>query len=120
MMGPCRATKASGEAYKGTATGPHGLCWAHAPENAEQRRKGASRGGKARANREVPGIKALLSDLTERVLSGNLPTAPAAVVNQLINTRLRAIEQERKIKETEELAERLEALEGVLKGRKTG
>jgi len=51
------------------------------------------------------------------VLSGELPTGQAAVANQLINTRLRAIEQERKIKETEELEERLEALEGVLKGR---
>jgi hypothetical protein len=42
----------------------------------------------------------------------------AAVANQLVNTRLRAIEQERKIRETEELEVRLEALEGVLKGRK--
>jgi hypothetical protein len=33
------------------------------------------------------------------------------VANQLINTRLRAIEQERKNKETEELAERVEELE---------
>jgi len=52
------------------------------------------------------------------VLSGEVPTAQAAVANQLINTRLRAIEQERKMRELEELEERLEALEGVLKGRK--
>jgi hypothetical protein len=45
------------------------------------------------------------------VLSGDLETGPAAVANQLINTRLRAIEQERKNKETEELAERVEELE---------
>jgi len=53
----------------------------------------------------------LLEDLTERVLASDLETGPAAVANQLINTRLRAIEQERKIKETEELAERVEELE---------
>jgi hypothetical protein len=53
----------------------------------------------------------LLEDLTERVLSGELPTGPAAVANQLVNTRLRAIEQERKNKETEELEARIEALE---------
>jgi hypothetical protein len=41
----------------------------------------------------------------------------AAVVNQIINTRARLLEVERRIKETEELEERLEALEGVLKGR---
>jgi hypothetical protein len=43
----------------------------------------------------------------------------AAVVNQIINTRARLIELERKIKETEELEARLEALEDVLK-RRTG
>jgi hypothetical protein len=43
----------------------------------------------------------------------------AAVVNQIINTRARLIELERKIKETEELEVRLEALEDVLK-RRTG
>jgi hypothetical protein len=59
----------------------------------------------------------LLEDLTEQVLSGELPTGAAAVENQLINTRLRAIETERKVKETEELEERMEALERVLKGR---
>ncbi len=114
-MGRCRATKASGEACRGTATGPHGLCWAHAPENAEQRRRGASRGGKAKANRELVGIKALLSDLIERVLGGEgvepLETGRAAVANQLIGTRLRAIELERKIKETEELEARIAELE---------
>jgi hypothetical protein len=81
------------------------------PANAEKRRRGASRGGKAKANRELPSIKARLEDLTERVLSGELPTGPAAVANQLINTRLRAIELERKIKETDELEARIEALE---------
>jgi hypothetical protein len=77
----------------------------------------ASRAARSKPNRELSSIKTLLEDLTERVLSGELPTGQAAVANQLVNTRLRAIEQERKIKETEELEERLEALEGVLKGR---
>jgi hypothetical protein len=78
----------------------------------------ASRAARSKTNREIPNIKTLLEDLTERVLSGDLETGRAAVANQLVNTRLRAIEQERKMRELEELAERLEALEGVLKGRK--
>jgi hypothetical protein len=45
------------------------------------------------------------------VLSGELETGRAAVANQLINTRLRVIEQERKIRETEDLEARIEALE---------
>jgi hypothetical protein len=45
------------------------------------------------------------------VLSGAQLPGPAAVANQLINTRLRAIEQERKVKKTDELEARLEQLE---------
>ena len=117
-MAVCRATKASGAPCKAPATGPHGYCWAHDPANAERRSRMASKAARSKPNREIPAIKALLEDLTERVLSGGLETSRAAVANQLVNTRLRAIEQERKMRELEELAERLEALEGVLKGRK--
>jgi hypothetical protein len=96
-------------------------CWNHHPDYEQARRrrasKGGKRGGRGRPQRETEAIKALLEDLTERVLSGELETGPAAVANQLINTRLRAIETERKVKETEELEERMEALERVLKGR---
>ena len=69
------------------------------------------RGGRAKAKRELPAIKTLLEDLTERVISGKLETGRAAVANQLVNTRLRAIEQERKMRELEELEARIEALE---------
>jgi hypothetical protein len=83
----------------------------HAPENAEKRRRMASRAAKSKPNRELREVKALCQDLTERVLAGELLPGPAAVANQLINTRLRAIEQERKNKETEDLEARIEALE---------
>src|SRR5919112_932385 len=90
-------------------------CWNHHPDYEQARRrrasKGGKRGGRGRPQRETEGIKALLEDLTERVLSGELETGRASVANQLVNTRLRAIEQERKIKETEELEARIEALE---------
>jgi hypothetical protein len=111
----CTATKRDGSPCTLPAAGQQGLCWAHDPANAEKRRRGASRGGRAKANRELPQIKALLEDLTERVLSGELSTGPAAVANQLINTRLRAIEVERKIREAEEIEERLTALEEALR-----
>jgi hypothetical protein len=44
----------------------------------------------------------------------------ATAVNQIINSQTRLLELERKIKETEELEARLEALEGVLKTRRSG
>jgi hypothetical protein len=113
LMGQCTANKANGERCTLPGNSQHGLCWAHDPKNAEKRRRGASRGGRAKANREIPAIKAQLEDLTERVLAGELETSPAAVANQLINTRLRAIEQERRVRETEDLEARIEALEEV-------
>jgi hypothetical protein len=110
-MDVCRATKASGDPCKAPATGLHGYCWAHDPANARQRSRMASKAARSKPSRELSGLKTQLQDLTERVLSGELPTGPAAVANQLINTRLRAIELERKIKETDELEARIEALE---------
>src|SRR5215216_6598372 len=110
-MGRCAAIKPNGERCRLDAQEKQDTCWAHSPENSEKRRNRASRGGRAKANRELPTIKALLEDLTEQVLSGALETGRAAVANQLINTRLRAIEVERKIRETDELEARLEALE---------
>jgi hypothetical protein len=111
LINQCTAIKRNGERCTLSANGQQGLCWAHDPKNAEKRRRGASRGGKAKANREIPAIKALCEDLTEQVLAGELETGPAAVANQLINTRLRAIEQERRNKETEDLEARIERLE---------
>ncbi len=111
LMDRCGFIKGTGERCKGTATGPHGLCWAHAPENAERRRRMASKAARSKPNRELRDVKALCEDLTDRVLAGSLLPGPAAVANQLTNTRLRAIEQERKNRETEDLEARIEALE---------
>src|SRR5215218_4664397 len=112
-MAVCRATKANGELCTLSANGPQGFCWAHDPANRDKRRRMASKAARSKPNREIPAIKALLEDLIERVLAGDLETGRAAVANQLVNTRLRAIETERKIKETEELEARIEALEQV-------
>jgi hypothetical protein len=120
-MAVCRATKANGEACVLSANGPQGLCWAHDPANREKRQRMASKAARSKKpNRELAGLKAQLQDLTKDVLAGDLETGRAAVANQLINTRLRAIEVERRVKEAEELEERLEALEEVLKGRRAG
>ncbi len=97
----------------------HSHCYAHDPTRAEERKRNASRGGKSKnSGGELPELKRQLKDLAAGVLDGTIDRARAAVANQLLNTVVRVVEQERKIRETEELAERLEALEEVLKGRK--
>ena len=114
-MGRCAGITAAGSRCKAEAMPDEEWCWNHHPDYEQARRrrasKGGKRGGRGRPQRETESIKALLEDLTERVLSGDLDTGRAAVANQLVNTRLRAIEQERKNKETEELESRIETLE---------
>ena len=111
----CSFIKGNGERCKGSATAPHGLCWSHAPENAERRSWMASKAARSKPNGELTEIRQLLKHLTARVLGvgGGKPmeTGRAAVANQLTNSRLRLVELERKIRETEELEERIEALE---------
>jgi len=111
LTSTCAATKRDGSPCTLPSSSHSDLCWAHDPKNAERRRRGQSRGGKNKPSRELSAIKSLLEDLAEQVLAGDLETGRAAVANQLINTRLRALEVERKVKEAEEIEERLAALE---------
>lgn len=111
MMGQCIATKGSGEPCTLPAVGQEGLCWAHDPKNAEKRRRGQSRGGRGKPTTEIRTLKRELEDLAKGVLDGSVDRGDGTVVNQILNTRLRAIELERKIKETDELEERIEQLE---------
>jgi hypothetical protein len=80
----------------------------------------ASRAGSSKGSGEISDLKAQLRKLATDVLSGEVGRSEAAVVNQILNTRARLIELERKIREQEELEGRLEALEGVLKLRSIG
>jgi hypothetical protein len=114
----CTATKRNGEPCTLPAIGKHGTCWAHSPETVEAQRRRAARGGRAKANRELPAIKALCEDLTEQVLAGKLETSRAIAVNQIANTRLRALELGRKITEQEDLLDRLERLESLAEHQK--
>jgi hypothetical protein len=127
-LAKCAAIKPDGERCKGVAIRSSEWCPAHHPEHKERRRRAASKGGRSggrgRPQTELQEVKALLAELTTRVLREEgaepLETGPAAVANQLINTRLRAIEVERKIREQELVLPRLEALADVLKMRSTG
>lgn len=110
-MARCRGEKQDGTPCERIVPASQDYCYSHDPARAEERRRNATRAGKSRPNREVAEIKAQLAEMVEEVLSGTVPTAPYAVANQLINTRLRAIELERKVKETEELEARIEELE---------
>src|SRR5215210_3895318 len=110
-MPQCSGLKRDGSRCTATVNPPQAYCWWHAPENSAKRQKAAARGGKGKAGRAVKELHALLEDLTERVIGGKLETSRGAVANQLISTRIRLLEYERRLKEVEELEERIEALE---------
>ncbi len=122
-MAQCTAIKANGERCKGVAIGLSEWCYQHAPQHAEERSRNGSkvgrRGGRGRSSPagELTEVKATLRELTEDVLSGKRDKSIATVANLLLNTRLRAVELERRWRETQEHEGRLEALEGALKGR---
>src|ERR687893_492028 len=117
----CAAITRAGERCKLEATSGS-YCWSHAPENAEERKRRAQRGGKARAGvgGELEEIKQRLSDLATDVLEEKVEKGAAAVAGQLLNTCIRAVSVELKAREQLELTERLEALEGALGSQRGG
>jgi hypothetical protein len=118
-MPQCAGIKRDGGRYAVVVGAGQSHCYAHDPDRAEERKRNASRGGKSKsAGGELPDLKKQLKNLAADVLDGTVERGRAAVANQILNTIIRAIEQERKLLETGELAERLEALEEVLRGRK--
>jgi hypothetical protein len=109
-MGPqmdvCRATKANGEPCTLPATGSQGLCWAHAPENADRRSRTASKAAKAKGNRELRTLKASLQGLIGRVESSELEPTPANTMLRGFSVLLDLIKLERQILVEEDLEQR--------------
>ncbi len=120
-MARCSGTKANGDPCRLAALEPQDVCWAHAPENAQKRKRAASRGGKSKGpNRELADIKRRLLALVDAVLSGSQDRASAAVAGQLFNTLLRAVAVELKVREVDELDARVEELEEIVERQKRG
>jgi hypothetical protein len=119
VVARCSGFKRSGEPCKATVELPQTYCWWHAPENAEQRSRSASKAAKAKAG-EIGDIKSELRQLVQDVLDGEVETRVAAVVGQLQGYRLRAVELERKIREQEELAAEVQELKALVEGRSGG
>src|SRR5919199_6849787 len=117
-MPKCLGTKRDGSQCTQTVEPPQAYCWWHHPDNAEKRQRAASKGGKAKASKLTKQLHDLLEDLTTRVVEGTLETSRGAVANQLISTRIRLLEFERRAREQEELVGRLEELERLLEERK--
>jgi hypothetical protein len=119
-MPRCAGKKGDGTPCERIVGSSHEYCYAHDPSYAEDRKKAASKAAKAparsRSTTEIREIKGRLKDLYTEVLEGRAERAAAAVANQIANTQLRAIELERRVREQDELEERLDELEDLLEG----
>ena len=123
-MAKCSGITQAGTACKGTPIDGLQWCYVHHPGRIEERRrhgsKGGKRGGRGRPIAELGFLRDENADIRRRLLEGELLPNVAAVAVQSINTDIRAVGASLKAREQEELVERMEALEEVLKGRKSG
>ncbi len=71
-------------------------CYQHDPDRWDERKRNASMGGKSKGGGELAALKKQARDLAAGVLEGNVETSKAAVANQIFNTLIRAIEQDRR------------------------
>jgi hypothetical protein len=113
-MDACTAIKGNGERCRGIPI--HGTQWcvAHHPQYDAARKqggvKGGKRGGRGRPSTEIHMAKSEIRRVIDAIEAGDIETRKAAVMFQGWNLILRALETERNIKETEELAAMVEQL----------
>jgi hypothetical protein len=95
-------------------------CIGHDPDQAEARRrrasKGGKRGGRGRPTSELGRLASRFEDLADKVLSGEVERGLGAVAGQLLNGARACVRDGLAAREQEELIERLEALEEQQKG----
>jgi hypothetical protein len=110
LQGQCSAITRAGTRCQRPAEGQNGLCFAHDPANAAQRRRTASRGGRGKANIEVATLKDEIRDVIAKVKAGDLDRNDAAVMIQGYRALKDFIALERQVRETDELAAEMEEL----------
>jgi hypothetical protein len=89
-------------------------CYQHDPRRSQERKRNASLGGRSKGQGELGELKRRIRSLAAEVLDGTVDRGRATVAGQLYNCLIRALEQERKQRELEELAGRWDELESLL------
>jgi hypothetical protein len=123
-MALCSGIRADGGRCKAQAMRDSAYCIGPDPDQAEARRrrasKGGKRGGRGRPIAELGTLREENADIRRRLLEGELAPNVAAVAVQSVNTDIRAVGVALKAREQEELIERLEALEVALERNRGG
>ena len=116
-MSLCNGTRADGGHCQAQAMRNSEWCINHDPDQAEVRRrrasKGGKRGGRGRPLVELADVKRQLKELADEVIAGRTDKGNAAVAGQLLGTFLRAVSVELKVREQDEILQRLDDLEST-------
>ena len=120
-MSLCAGIKADGGRCKAQAMRGSTWCIGHDPEQAEARRrrasKGGKRGGRGRPSAEFARLQARFEELAEGVLDGSVDRGDGAVAGQLLGGARSCVRHGLAAREQEELVARLEELERALEAR---
>jgi hypothetical protein len=119
-MPRCGFVKEDGRPCERIVGAQQSYCYSHDPARQAERKRNAARGGKAKASGQIGRVKAALQALAEDTLEGAVDKGVAAVTNQIWGTYLAAIRTEMKVREIEDLEDRIEELERVLDQRQGG
>lgn len=117
-MALCSGIRADGGRCKAQAMRGSDYCIGHDPDQAEARRrrasKGGKRGGRSRPSTELVRLQRRFEELADKVLAGDIERGIGAVAGQLLNGARACVRDALSAREQEELVERLEALEEAL------
>ena len=113
-MARCSGLKRTGGRCEVVVGGLQTYCYHHDPAMAEKRKRVATKGGKSKPNKELADIRRLIGGLIGGVLKGTTDRADAAVCVQLLNTQIRVVSVELRVREQLDLIERVEELESLL------
>ena len=114
-MARCQGITRGGSRCTLSAAPGEQWCFNHDPARAEERRRNASRAGKSAGGREIRDLKRRISEVIDGVLDGSQDRGRAAVAIQGFNALRGVLDLELKVREQQELIERLEALEAQAK-----
>jgi hypothetical protein len=113
-MRRCSYTYGDSSQCKRIVSAEQSHCYSHDPHRSDERKRNAARGGKrggrGRVGGELVRVKAEIQEVIEAVRSEALERSTGAVVFQGYNILLRALDTERRIRETDELARQVEEL----------
>ena len=115
MSPQCSGITREGRRCTVSVNGAQEFCHLHDPARSEERRRSASRAGRAKGNREVADLKDEIKSVIGDVKSGDLDRNDAAVMIQGYRALKDFIALQRQMRETDELAAEIEEVREMIK-----